>query len=273
MARAALIAFALVLPCDAIRANLQLASVLRADAEIDESDMDATNGTSGEMCCKKCMQNAGCLICKKMASLGYNLQLNNGELHASGGDSNEQFVMTTASKQKIKIAMPTQKFNGEGGSKNCFAYATHQRYQIPAQSPTLVEKYGDSPILRPHEVSNEGLHVAMDREEAIYIGRTSNSIKKELSKDLPVKEGQSYYIVAVFVTPGEEYHFWGLWNNGWYCVSSKISAVAQDLGYFSKPSKQCPMGSIFTLMKSKNPKYNPDLGGFWLFPCRTESCW
>jgi len=186
--------------------------------------------------------------------------------------------MTTAFGQKIKIAMPQQKFKGEGGSKNCFAYATHQSYQIPAQSPTLVEKYGDSPILRPHEVSNEGLHVAMDREEAIFIGRTSDIIKEELSKELPIVEGRSYYIVAVFVTPGEEYHFWGLWNNGWYCVSSKISAVAQDLGYFSNPSKQCPMGSVFTLMKSKNPKYSPDLGGFWLFPCRSQSwlfetCW
>jgi len=266
-------ALALASMCEARRSDGGLSTILDSDG----SDTVVVNETVGQKCCKKCHQNAGCISCNKKY-LGYTLEMNNGEIPSSEGDPEEQFVMTTAFGQKIKIAMPQQKFKGEGGSKNCFAYATHQSYQIPAQSPTLVEKYGDSPILRPHEVSNEGLHVAMDREEAIFIGRTSDIIKEELSKELPIVEGRSYYIVAVFVTPGEEYHFWGLWNNGWYCVSSKISAVAQDLGYFSNPSKQCPMGSVFTLMKSKNPKYSPDLGGFWLFPCRSQSwlfetCW
>jgi len=246
---------------------------LQVDGQDEGAHTVAANGSAGtKKCCAKCMQNAGCLECKK-TYLGYTLELNGGTLPAGTGDPLEQFVMTTKKGQKIKIALPQQKFKGEGGSKNCFAYATRQSYQIPAQSPSLVAKYGDSPILKPHEVSDEGLHVAMEREEAIFIGRTSGMLKDTLSKKLPLVDGRSYYIVAVFVTPGEEYHFWGLWNNGWYCVSSKISAVAQDLGYFSDNSKQCPMGSVFTMMKAKNPKYNPDMGGFWLFPCRTESCW
>lgn len=259
--------------CVARRDDLNLIGDLAVEGQDVGADSMAANGTVGiNKCCKKCMNNAGCLECKKKY-LGYTLKQNAGDFTASGGKKNEQYVMKTKFGQKIKIALPSQKFKGEGGSKNCFAYATHQNYQIPAQSDSLVKKYGNSPILKPHEVTNEGLHVAMQREEAIFIGRTSEMLKEELSKELPVKEGQSYYIVAVLVTPYEEYHFWGLWNNGWYCVSSKISAVAQDLGYFSSQSKQCPMGSVFSLMKHKNPKYNPDLGGFWLFPCRTESCW
>lgn len=275
MARAVFLALSLTLALVGEAKRTEIA--VSANLEAHTDGVEAINGTSDSQgkCCKKCSQNAGCMHCTKKY-LGYILAANGGVIPASeGGDASklEQFVMTTKFGQQIKIALPTQKFAGEGGSRNCFAYATHQSYQIPAQTPELVKEYGNSPILRPHEVSDEGLHEAMNREEAIFIGRTSDMLKATLSKELPIVEGRSYYIVSVLVTPGEEYHFWGLWSNGWYCVSSKISSVAQDLGYFATPERQCPSGSIFTLMKAKNPKYHPDLGGFWLFPCREESCW
>merc|ERR1719408_1029880 len=122
----------------------------------------------------------------------------------------------------------------------------------------MVAKYGRSPVTRPHEVTEENFAEAMRREEAIFLGRETKDLQK--LKALPTVKGRSYYIVAAFITPREEFHFWGLWNNGWYCVSSKISAVAQDMGAFSKPSKQCPTGSMWTQMKNKNPKYNDKIG-------------
>jgi len=217
------------------------------------------NATSGYPTCPK---GGGCLQCPFREWRGYSL---------TPGQDENHYVFATKQGQKVPVVLPTQGYHGEGGSKNCFAYATHQLYQTPGESTALVAKYGGhSPVLRPHDVTWENFQEAMRREEAIFIGRTTLEMKN--LKDLPVVEGRSYYIVAAFLTPNEEYHFWGLWNNGWYCVSSKISAVAMDMGYFTKPEKQCPTGSMWMQMKNKNPKYSDKIGGFYLFPCRGDEC-
>eukprot|EP00404_Azadinium_spinosum_P001878 CAMPEP_0180429000 /NCGR_PEP_ID=MMETSP1036_2-20121128/7129_1 /TAXON_ID=632150 /ORGANISM="Azadinium spinosum, Strain 3D9" /LENGTH=261 /DNA_ID=CAMNT_0022434659 /DNA_START=75 /DNA_END=858 /DNA_ORIENTATION=+ len=210
-------------------------TAMRATSEVGEN----ASATVGYATCP----GKGCIACTA-TWLGYSLK-SVDETH---------YIMQVKDGTKIPVVLPIQTFGGEGGSKNCFAYATHQLYQIPAGSAALVAQYGLSPVTRPADVSEETFEEAMRREEAIFLGRETKDLQN--LKELAIVKDRSYYLVAVFLTPGDEYHFWGLWNNGWYCVSSKISAVAQDMGYFSKPSKQCPTGSMWTQMQKKNAKYS-----------------
>lgn len=206
----------------------------------------------------------GCLICKEK-SFGYTLEPD------PDVQDKVHYRLTISDGQQISLVLPKfSHFNNGAGKKNCFAFATHQLYQTPAGSPTLVGEYGLSPVTAPADVTEENFMEAMRREEAIFLGRETSDLAQ--LKQLPVVEGRSYYLVAAFLTPREEYHFWGLWNNGWYCVSSKISAVPQDMGHFSEAKDLCPTGSMWKLMKAKNVKYSKKLGGYFLFPCRGEEC-
>eukprot|EP00929_Paragymnodinium_shiwhaense_P043693 TRINITY_DN22449_c0_g1_i2.p1 TRINITY_DN22449_c0_g1~~TRINITY_DN22449_c0_g1_i2.p1 ORF type:complete len:251 (+),score=38.29 TRINITY_DN22449_c0_g1_i2:74-826(+) len=207
-------------------------------AHVASKEADSNSTYSGYPSCP----GKGCIECTAKW-LGYTL--------TEAGDTNH-YLLTTQAGQQVPIVLPTQTFKGEGGSKNCFAYATHQKYQTPASSEWHIEKYGESPVYWPGKITWKSFQRAMKRERAIYLGRTTKELQE--MKDLPVDEGTSYLIIAAFITPREEYHFWGLWNHGWYCVSSKISSLPQNMGYFKNPSKQCMTGSMWTQMRNKNPK-------------------
>jgi len=212
---------------------------------------------------------SGCLKCpvQSIGRFARNWKLEPQKLN---NRKQEKYTLTVYPKeggeQEIPVRLPLwNPLSGEGGRGNCFAFATHRDYQTPAGTAAHEEYFGSqSPILRPHEVTPENFDEAMRREGAIFLGRDGDDFLEVGTLD--TVPGRQYYIVAVFLTPGEEYHFWGLWNNGWYMVSSKISATVADLGYVSKPENLCPRSGIWAQMRAKNMKYNQKLGGIYLFP-------
>lgn len=191
-----------------------------------------------------------------------------------GGASDTHYALTLPGGQKVKVVMPkmNSKDRGATGSKNCFAFATHQKYQIPGDgrakglgAPSWFS--GKSPVDMPGDIDPDRLAQALALEEAVFLGRTSEQLSEPMNVSGLV-EGRSYYIVAVLYEP-MEYHFWGLWNNGWHCTSSKAAANVIDLGWFSDPKEQCMSGSIFSAFR-RGKTYSPDHGGFYLFPCRGD---
>lgn len=158
---------------------------------------------------------------------------------------------------------------GEGSERNCFAMATHQAYLTPGEHGAIVKIHGNSPVHMPSDVTDANLKRALELEEAIFLGRTDEELKHMTLKG-KVEDGRVYYVVAVLLEPGSEYHFWGLWNNGWYCVASQISPLLVDLGHQSHVSDLCPRAAVFTQLVKKGTKYNGKMGGFYLFPCRGE---
>jgi len=201
----------------------------------------------------------------------------NDKTGVGGAAKDTHYTLTLPGGQKVKVVMPqmNNKERGATGSKNCFALATHQKYQIPGDgkakglgAPSWFT--GESPVNMPGDINPDSLAEAMRLEEAVFLGREDEQLK-EAKNVSGLVEGRSYYIVAVLYEP-MEYHFWGLWNNGWYCTSAKVGKIL-ELDWFAKPEQQCMSRSIFTSMR-KGKSYSPDHGGFYLFPCRggEEKC-
>jgi len=194
-------------------------------------------------------------------------------------DSPNQYVFEDQYGGQALVNLPTMKrTKAKAGGRNCFAFATRQDYMTPGDHPALVKKHGNSPVHVPSDINEKNFQAAMKLEGAIFLGRNDDQMKKVSIAD-KVVEGRVYYLVVALITPGDEFHFWGLWNTGWYSVSSLISAVIEPIG---NVAHHCPSGKIFTTVRAKNVHYNRDKGGFFLFPCRgdnsdglsgTNSCW
>lgn len=197
------------------------------------------------------------------------------------------YQLTLKSGQKIKITMPKivldssasncppgkgmcylkRQATGEVSKRNCFGFATHNDYGIPAGGHG---RQGKSPLNMPYDSSARNVAKAMKIEGAIYLGND------EILDRVPEEElnlNTRYYIVAVYIQPGTEYHFHGLFANGWFWTSSKISGNLfnyRPTKVFPHLEDQCPSGSIFKKMKVAGTGYDVKLGGFYLFPCRND---
>jgi len=212
----------------------------------------------------------------------YHLEHVNTETAKSYRGSHYQ--LTLKSGQQIKILMPKiaqdsdeancgtgigkcylwSQATGEVNKRNCFAFATHNGYQIPAGGPG---REGKSPLNMPAYSSAANVAKAMKIEGAIYLGH--NLIVDQVNQT-ELRPDARYYIVAVYIQPGQEYHFHGLFANGWFWTSSKISGNVfkyEAQTEYPHLEEQCPSGSMFKKMKA-NPSYSDKLGGFYLFPCR-----
>lgn len=213
----------------------------------------------------------------------YRLEHVNTETDKSYKGSHYQ--LTLKSGQHIKITMPkivqesgpsycgTSKgkcylwgqATGEVSKRNCFAFATHNGYGIPAGGPG---REGTSPVNMPSDSSQANVAAALSIEKAIYLG---HDIVDQVPAD-QLDPDKRYYIVAVYIQPGEEYHFQGLFANGWFWTTSKISGKVinyEPQKEFPNLEEQCPSGSMYKKMLS-NKGYSAKLGGFYLFPCRRE---
>lgn len=197
------------------------------------------------------------------------------------GDGDEYYEgshyrLILKSGQQVEISMPKivrspgegrytlKQATGEVSERNCFGFATHSSYGIPAGGPG---NRGKSPLNMPSDSTPENVAKAMELEGAIYLGRTN--IVEKLLED--VNPAQRYYIVAVYIQQKKEYHFHALFANGWHWTSSKISGEVFSAGMNNDAiQKQCPGGSIFKLMKASK-SYSDSLGGFYLYPCK-EKC-
>lgn len=162
------------------------------------------------------------------------------------------------------------KATGEVSRRNCFGFSTHNDYGIPAGGPG---RRGKSPVNMPSDSSAANVAKAMKIEGAIFLGH--DNIKEKLPEK-EIDHNKRYYIVAVYIQPGQEYHFHGLFANGWFWTSSKISGNV--FNYYAQKEypnleEQCPSGSMFKKMKASKG-YSDTLGGFYLFPCneKIERC-
>jgi len=214
----------------------------------------------------------------------YRLEHVNTETENSYRGSHYQ--LTLKGGQQIKITMPKiaqdsslescgtgkgscylwGQATGEVSKRNCFGFATHNAYNIPAGGPG---REGTSPLNMPQLASAVNIVQAMKTEQAIYLGH------EDVKEQVPQNElgpNTRYYIIAVYIQPGQEYHFQGLFANGWFWTSSKISGNVfnyEPQTEFPHLEEQCPSGAMWRRMKS-NPGYNGKLGGFYLYPCRNK---
>jgi len=201
----------------------------------------------------------GCIACdgKRSITLTRNL-------HSKKPYSQYTLVAQDGGIARVKLPIMSSKERGFASSRNCFAFATHQNYQVPGNHPTIVAARGNSPVHEVNEISAATLEQAMELEGAIWLGRNSDHFK-QLELGQKVVTETVYYLVAALVTP-EEYHFWGLWNNGWYSVTSKTSGIPKDVGTYQNVGLRCPGHELFTEFWKEG--YYSDQGGFYLFPCR-----
>lgn len=189
-------------------------------------------------------------------------------LHRADWDSPRwQYELTLPSKQKIpvilrrfaKIGHDEDGFRFNVGSGNCFAFATHQKRQTPGSGGGK-----KSPVDRPYDVNQRTFLKAMKMEGAIFLGRDLSQIKVPFESVDPSKK---YYFVAGLLK-WEEYHFWGLFDNGWWNKPSKVGKV---YGANIKLENSCPTTSMFnrlTMTHGGPKKYRQKEGGYFLFPCK-----
>lgn len=229
---------------------------------------------------------AGCLVCTPGQKGGRSIE--GYTLTPVDFPGNTEYMLQLQSGQTIPVVLPAVPVNDRGmgvpknaAGGNCFIFSTHQvgggkgggtPSQVPGQSPDLVAKYGNSPVLKPANIDAEGVEEALRREGAVFLGRTAEDFKS--LGELEVQEGVRYYIVAVFILPHDDYHFWGLWNSGWFSTPSLISSNVMDRGsgYETTPVKHCPTEGVFMSLRKEGRTYSDKMGGFYLFPCKKEKC-
>uniref|UniRef100_A0A0G4HYK0 Uncharacterized protein n=1 Tax=Chromera velia CCMP2878 TaxID=1169474 RepID=A0A0G4HYK0_9ALVE len=191
-------------------------------------------------------------------SLGYSLRQN------PLSELDEDYVFSV-DKKRVAVLMRDYKHLGKGGNHalNCFAFSTRQRRQIPGTNL----KGKPSPVSMPMQVTEKNLKKAMDMEGALFLGRDLRKIdSRVVEKAQPDKK---YFLVLAFLIT-EEYHFWGLFGNGWWTKPSKVGSVMEaPLG---DSSAWCPSESVFMRLRRISPHkpYRPKEGGFFLFPCKAD---
>ena len=173
-----------------------------------------------------------------------------------------KYELKLQNKQTANIIL--RNFNGKEGndangkkfylSGNCFSFATNQERNIPA-SNISDEK---SPVSFPYMVNRTNLLKSMEMEQAIFLGKDLSKIKTNLN----INSKKDYYLVAVFLKR-EEYHFWGLFQSGWWNKPSQVGMISKgDENIF------CPTSSSLRIL-NKNSHGRPYTDvGYFLFPVR-----
>lgn len=166
-------------------------------------------------------------------------------------------------------------YNRYAANRNCFAFASHQLSQTPANSQALKKKWGESPVdtTSPKGIGEKTLADALQRRErAIFLGRDLSQVplpltlaKEEQSNDdLSVQEKvvfdgkQKYFLIAVFMKNGE-YHFWGSFRDrGWACTPSKVSGSTDTWTFQLRKdlAANCPTDTLWNSLRKKG-NYNP----------------
>lgn len=226
---------------------------------------------------------SNCLRCNKKHGQDYSLMPTCN--HANADTNGCSWYELDTGMHKINITLPFYdplRAAGEVGSANCFGFATHQYDpKCPDPMPGMTKKKvgqkgkvaGSSPLSKSQNINQKGMDEAMEKDGAIFLGRTADDFAALKDKELPIKKGQWYYIVMVVMQVGSEYHFWGLWNDGWRCTPSLISAtVKSHLEIKRTVNKLCPSSQSWNAVRMHESaiKYDDDKGGIYLYPCKGE---
>jgi len=163
--------------------------------------------------------------------------------------------------QKAKVRL--RYFEGREGqdakgkpfylSGNCFAFATHQRRNIPGTKNKRIK----SPVNFPYMVNKNSFMKSMNMEDAVFLGQDLAKVRKKLNID----QNQEYYLIAAYLKR-EEYHFWGMFQTGWWNKPSKVGMVYGEEDIF------CPTYSALILMNKRSLGSPYRNVGYFLFPVK-----
>jgi hypothetical protein len=171
------------------------------------------------------------------------------------------YMLTLSNGQKAKVKL--RKFTGKEGkdrsgkpfylSGNCFAFASHQRRNIPGSN----KRNQKSPVTFPYMVNKKNFMKSMQMENAVYLGQDLSRVPGTLKVD----PNKTYYLVAAFLKR-EEYHFWGMFESGWWNKPSKVGMVYGEKDLF------CPSKSTLTLLNKRSLGQPYRNVGYFLFPAK-----
>ena len=172
-----------------------------------------------------------------------------------------QYILTLSNGQKAKVRL--RKFSGKEGkdkrgeafylSGNCFAFASHQRRNIPGSNFRRIK----SPVTFPYMVNKKNFMKSMEMEKAVFLGPDLSKVRKKINID----SDKTYYLVAAFLKR-EEYHFWGMFESGWWNKPSKVGMVYGEKDLF------CPSKSTLTLLNKRSLGSPYRNVGYFLFPAK-----
>jgi len=226
--------------------------------------------TNSCLCSKREKDLRGCVNCDTMDRYGYTLFRRTDD---PVKNKTSRYILTAKGGGTAQVRLPAISSDEakKAAGRNCFGFATHQAYTAPGDLPSLVSEHGNSPVHNVNDVNADNFRAAMELEGAIWLGRDDAQLQS-MALTGKVKADTEYYLVAA-ILKGGEYHFWGLWNNGWYATPSLTSAKVDDLGElpttgYHGASRNCPSWHIFEKFLTKGSNFWHDQGGFYLFPLR-----